>query len=147
MFYRLLAVFRGVALALLFFVPAASRAGAADDRFTLADKNRDGLLDWEEFSAINPQIIRRGFDIIDSGGDGTISREEWRAFSDSHGMDVPAAPASRNLPLVLPPGGSGGNDASAPSMPRSPNLPLISPPDAEALSDLKPEPSPGAEQP
>jgi hypothetical protein len=159
--YRLSAVFPGVALALFcLFLPAA-RADDMDDRFALMDKNRDGLLDWEEFSAINTGILRRGFDAVDRGGDGTISREEWRVFSDSHGMDVPLpggtstlpardpvpprteAPAVPTvvMPLVMPPSAPPRVSAPSPGVPSapvSPGLPPVPPPEPSAPAPAAP---------
>jgi hypothetical protein len=138
---RFFAVLAGIPLALFLFCVFPARADAVDDRFTLMDRNQDGLLDWDEFSAINPHILRRGFDSIDTDGSGAISRAEWRIFSDSHGMDIslpgdsavlpardpvpprvatPASPAV-SPPLVMPPALPG-----APSSPASPRKPDVS---------------------
>lgn len=143
-------------------IPALAMPGAGDgmtvrtsdpaERFDQMDTNHDKKLTWEELSAARPNLSRNAFDIIDTSRDGTISLDEWKAFSAGHGgsMTMPdmnemmkamrgagdggkAMPPSDGMPLIMPP--TTKNDAVAPSPEKSvktgSGMLLITPP-AEA---------------
>ena len=142
-------------------MPALAMPGAGDgmtvrtsdpeNRFDQMDTNHDKKLTWEELSAARPNLSRNAFDIIDTSRDGTISLDEWKAFSAGHGgsMSMPEMsemmkamrgagdsgkpmPPSDGMPLIMPPSKS---DAVAPSLEKSvktgSGMLLITPP-AEA---------------
>ena len=50
------------------------------------DANGDGVLSFEEFSAAQQEMMRNGFDMIDTDKDGKISAEEWATFLKVHGV-------------------------------------------------------------
>ena len=50
------------------------------------DANGDGKLSFEEFSAAQQELMRSGFDMIDTDKDGKISADEWNTFLKVHGM-------------------------------------------------------------
>lgn len=50
------------------------------------DANGDGELSFEEFSAAQQEMMRSGFDMIDTDKDGKISAEEWNTFLKVHGV-------------------------------------------------------------
>ena len=51
------------------------------------DANGDGALSFEEFSASQQELMRSGFNMIDTDKDGKISAEEWNTFLKVHGMN------------------------------------------------------------
>ncbi len=53
------------------------------------DKDGDGTLNWEEYSAHFPNTEKKVFDTLDTGKDGSISQEEWHDFKAAHGMAGP----------------------------------------------------------
>ena len=50
------------------------------------DTDSDGSLTFEEFSASQQEMLRSGFDMIDTDKDGKISGDEWNTFLKVHGM-------------------------------------------------------------
>ena len=50
------------------------------------DANGDGVLTYEEFSASRQELMRSGFNMIDTDKDGKISTDEWNTFLKVHGM-------------------------------------------------------------
>jgi hypothetical protein len=50
------------------------------------DKDSDGTLSFEEFSASQMEMLRAGFDMIDTNKDGKISADEWNTFLKVHGV-------------------------------------------------------------
>ena len=142
-------------------MPALAMPGAGDgmtvrpsdpaERFDQMDTNHDKSLSWEELSAARPNLSRNAFDIIDTSRNGTISLDEWKAFSAGHGgsMSMPdmsemmkamrgagdggkVMPSEGGMPLIMPPS---KNDAVAPAPEKSvksgSGMLLITPP-AEA---------------
>ncbi|MEZ4527584.1 MAG: EF-hand domain-containing protein [Desulfobacterales bacterium] len=57
--------------------------------FKEIDKDGDGTLNWEEYSAHFPNTEKKVFDALDTGKDGSISQEEWHNFKAAHGMAGP----------------------------------------------------------
>ncbi len=53
------------------------------------DKDGNGSLNWEEYSAHFPKTEKKVFDMLDTGKDGSISQEEWHTFKAAHGMAGP----------------------------------------------------------
>ncbi|MDJ0811300.1 MAG: hypothetical protein QNJ48_07820 [Desulfobacterales bacterium] len=54
------------------------------------DSNGDGTLSFEEFSAKQMDMLRAGFDMIDTDKDGKISVDEWNTFLKVHGVSPKA---------------------------------------------------------
>ena len=50
------------------------------------DTTGDGVLSFDEFSAPQQEMMRSGFDMIDSDKDGSISDDEWNTFLQVHGV-------------------------------------------------------------
>ena len=50
------------------------------------DTNDDGVLSFDEFSAPQQEMMRSGFDMIDSDKDGSINGDEWSTFLKVHGV-------------------------------------------------------------
>ena len=50
------------------------------------DTNGDGILSFEEFSAPQLEMMRSGYDMIDTDKNGTISVDEWNTFLKVHGV-------------------------------------------------------------
>ena len=50
------------------------------------DSNSDGALSFEEFSAPQMDMMRAGFNMIDTDKDGKISADEWNTFLKVHGV-------------------------------------------------------------
>jgi Ca2+-binding EF-hand superfamily protein len=53
---------------------------------TEKDTDSDGTLSFEEFSAPQMEMLRAGFDMIDTNKDGKISADEWNTFLKVHGV-------------------------------------------------------------
>lgn len=75
---------------------------SADDRFTLLDANRDGVVTWEEFSAVNPNMPKLAFDAIDTNTDGSFSPEEWQAFIGNHAKEGMGRPDGKGMGAGMP---------------------------------------------
>lgn len=54
---------------------------AAEQAFRQADKNSDGVIDTQEFAAIDPANPQR-FKDLDVNGDGRLDKEEYKARMD-----------------------------------------------------------------
>ena len=50
------------------------------------DTNNDGVVSFEEYSAIHSEKLRWGFNALDTDNDGSISANEWEAFLKMHGI-------------------------------------------------------------
>ncbi len=50
------------------------------------DSNSDGTISFEEFSASQMEMLRAGFDMIDTNKDGKINEDEWNTFLKVHGV-------------------------------------------------------------
>lgn len=103
-------VFLVAVLALLWCVPAYAtpdRAGAIGDKFAQMDKNGDGKVSWEEFSAAYPQMREAAFEAIDTSGDAFVSLEEWEAFSQGHSRDMMSSGMGGMGGMTMPPSGMG----------------------------------------
>ena len=59
--------------------PAANNASETN-QWTTADKNRDGMLSWEELLPF--PAFSQDFDGIDANRDGKISRDEYAAWRE-----------------------------------------------------------------
>ena len=79
-------------------VVSAAMADPVLDRFHALDGNGDGQVSWEEFHAVSPNISRKGFDMMDSDGSGSLCESEWAGFMSNHGMEVPASMKSMTMP-------------------------------------------------
>lgn len=106
-------------------VGTAFAADTVGDRFSAIDKDKDTRMSWDEFSAVNPNISRKGFDTMDLNQDEKLSMEEWRTFYENHGMSVPGQSSSGMMPAqpatapqVTAPAKP---DTSAPAVPSDPN--------------------------
>ncbi len=87
--------------------------GAAAEKFAKMDTDKDGKVSEKEFFAAYPNMQKAAFAAIDTDKDGSISEKEWFGFAVDHakgraGMPAPkdaapAAPASDDVPLVMPP--------------------------------------------
>ncbi len=54
------------------------------------DSDSDGALSFEEFSAPQMEMLRAGFQMIDTDKDGKISADEWNTFLKVHGVSPKA---------------------------------------------------------
>jgi hypothetical protein len=134
---------------------AAPRSTDPAERFAVMDADKDGRVDWKEFSAARPNLNENAFKSIDADSDGGISINEWKAFSTGHGGmakspdmgsmmkamggkgkapaigpdAIPSDDGTAAMPLVMPPQGH-----SHPSPAASP-LPVITPPAAPAKAE------------
>ncbi|WP_446423726.1 EF-hand domain-containing protein [Mailhella sp.] len=125
------------------------------ERFAVMDTDKDGRISWKEFSTARPNLNENAFKSIDADSDGSISLDEWKAFSSGHdgmaktpdmssmmkamggkGMApaigpnaIPSDDDSAAMPLVMPPQGH-----SHPA-PAGSSMPLITPPSAPAKAD------------
>ena len=44
------------------------------------DTNNDGVVSFEEYSALHSEKLRWGFNALDTDNDGFISASEWKTF-------------------------------------------------------------------
>lgn len=128
----------------LFASVSAAIADPVLDRFHALDGNGDGQVSWEEFHAVSPNISRKGFDMMDSDGSGSLCESEWAGFMSNHGMEVPASMKSMTMPArdAVPPASPRAEEParpdasgpvimppSSPASPAAPSAPLILPPE------------------
>lgn len=121
---------------------AAAMPGGGENRFSLADTDKDGFLSPAEFAAAFSALKPEAFSLIDKDGDGRISPEEWRAFSSGHSMGR-SAPKSQTaspgsvlpiLPIPLAPQEKNASEKARPgtgpstSKDTGETLPLLTPP-------------------
>ena len=50
------------------------------------DTNNDGMVSFEEYSALHSDKLRWGFKALDTDNDGSISANEWETFIKMHGV-------------------------------------------------------------
>ena len=50
------------------------------------DTNNDGMVSFEEYSALHSEKLRWGFNALDTDNDGSISASEWEIFLKMHGV-------------------------------------------------------------
>lgn len=50
------------------------------------DTNNDGVVSFEEYSALHSEKLRWGFNALDTDNDGSISANEWETFLKMHGV-------------------------------------------------------------
>lgn len=109
-------------LVFTFLISAAAlatpdRAQNVAGKFAQMDKNGDGSVSWEEFSAFYPQMHKAAFESIDASKDSLISLEEWQEFSSGHSRDraasgMGAAASDGKGGMVMPPPGMGAKTDS-----------------------------------
>lgn len=83
-----------LALAVLGLAPVvqAQTAVQPDEHFTFMDKNKDGVVDKQEFATMFGADSAKQFDAADTNHDGKLTPEEWQASQhsgmkmDGHGM-------------------------------------------------------------
>ena len=59
--------------------------GMKMSQLTDADTNQDGLISFDEFSAMHTDKMKRTFDMLDADNDELISQQEWDEFLNAHG--------------------------------------------------------------
>lgn len=57
--------------------------------FGKMDSGKDGLVSWEEFKAYFPRGEPQVFSAIDINKDGYIDPDEWHKFKEAHGPEHP----------------------------------------------------------
>ena len=116
---------------------ALAMPGAGGGKFAVADSDKDGFLNSEEFSAAFPTLKKEAFGLIDSNQDNRISREEWQSFSGGHGggmemqgQSTPPPAAGGALPLLPIPQQNEvvPQPAPQPAEQHGSALPLLTPP-------------------
>ncbi len=119
------------ALAMPEFADKSKAAAAQKEKFDKMDADKDGKVNWPEFSAAYPQMKEAAFEAIDKNNDKTITQEEWTEFTGGHSKDVARhnatggeTPPSAMPPSGMPPKGSGG----VPETPTMKTMPLIEAP-------------------
>jgi hypothetical protein len=50
------------------------------------DTNNDGVVSFEEYSALHSEKLRWGFNALDTDNDSSISASEWESFLKMHGV-------------------------------------------------------------
>jgi hypothetical protein len=50
------------------------------------DSGKDGRVGWEEFKAFFPHAEPAVFAAVDLNGDRTLDHQEWHAFKSAHGL-------------------------------------------------------------
>ena len=50
------------------------------------DTNNNGMVSFEEYSALHFEKLRWGFNALDTDNDGSISASEWETFLKVHGV-------------------------------------------------------------
>ena len=50
------------------------------------DTNNDGVVSFEEYSALHSEKLRWGFNALDTDNDSSIGANEWEAFLRMHGV-------------------------------------------------------------
>jgi hypothetical protein len=80
-------------LAIALFIGAVINAHAGHHGYMMfssdirdMDTNNDGVVSFEEYSALHSEMLRWGFNAIDSDNDGSISANEWETFLKMHGV-------------------------------------------------------------
>ena len=51
------------------------------------DRNNDGEITFDEFSAPTTEKLKSGFEMLDTNSDEVISKEEWDEFLRVHGFE------------------------------------------------------------
>lgn len=124
-FWQMFGLLALLSLLALPALAAENPASAPQDKFAEMDKNNDGKVVLEEFTATFPGMREEAFRAIDKNGDGVVVREEWEAFSKDH--------AAGMKPGTMPPAMQKG----AP-MNNMPGDPIIPPPDSADMPLLTP---------
>ena len=80
-------------LALALFLGAVINAHAGHHGYMMfnydisdMDTNNDGVVSFDEYSALHSEKLRWGFKALDSYNDGSISASEWETFLKVHGV-------------------------------------------------------------
>jgi hypothetical protein len=76
------------------FVALPAMAQKETGQFPRMDANQDGVVTWEEFSDVYPQLDKGTFDRADGDGSGLISHDEWFAFDGKpvQGQNIKTVP-------------------------------------------------------
>jgi hypothetical protein len=89
LFVPTLAIFLAIAL----FLGAVFNAHAGHHGYIMfsaeisdMDTNNDGVVSFEEYSALHTEKLRWEFNALDTDNDGSISASEWETFLKMHGV-------------------------------------------------------------
>ena len=124
--FGLLALLSLLTLPALAAQAAEPPAAAPKDKFAEMDKNNDGKVVLEEFTAAFPGMREEAFKSIDKNGDGVVVREEWEVFSRQHASGMKPG----NMPPAMQKGAPMNNMPGDPVIPPpdSADMPLLTPP-------------------
>lgn len=73
------------------------------DRFAMADTNKDGKLSKDEFQKGFPNLTEEAFLKLDQNQDNVIDQAEWQFFKKGHKDMVPSKQARDNSQLLIEP--------------------------------------------
>lgn len=138
--------------------PASMHRHDPMERFAAMDGDADGRVSRQEFFKARPSFTEKAFELIDADHDGSVTKEEWAAFSSGHGGNMggsgmgammkgmrgmggprpaeesadpgcPGGAASASMPLVMPPAAPEASGKGAPGKgPAGRSVPLVMPP-------------------
>ena len=68
--------------------PASMHRHDPMERFAAMDGDADGRVSRQEFFKARPSFTEKAFELIDADHDGSVTKEEWAAFSSGHGGNM-----------------------------------------------------------